>query len=387
MPAMEVNASIFWARLSVRGSESMASTVTLRAARLCISSGFCAGQMKLTSTWPSRIRPSSAMLGARTLKTMSALGQTSLTTSAPAARYVSSAKFAASPAPDCTATRKPSLISFSTTSGTVATRFSPAAVSRGTPISWDIDWGGILACRPASFLTSVNPSHPAKAPLGELKGALHDERERGGGDRAGEQRHVVVQRESRGDALAVAARSDEGGNGRSADVDHRRGLDPRKDRRQGERQLDQSQPLTRFEAERHRRLPHAAADGDQPGTRVANDRQQPVKEQRDQRRQDADRADGGDKKSEKRERRDGLDHADDAENRLGRARQLGRHDAERNAHGDARSERRQYQHEVLARESPEVGAEQRADEAALAAFHLAEEKRRRLGKALAVELG
>src|SRR3990172_217454 len=45
--------------------------------------------------------------------------------SAPAARYTSSLKFAASPAPDCTATLKPSLTSFSTTSGTVATPFSP----------------------------------------------------------------------------------------------------------------------------------------------------------------------------------------------------------------------------------------------------------------------
>jgi hypothetical protein len=49
-------------------------------------------------------------------------------------RYASSEMFAASPAPDSTATAKPSLISFSTTSGTVATRLSPAAVSLGTPI-------------------------------------------------------------------------------------------------------------------------------------------------------------------------------------------------------------------------------------------------------------
>ena len=34
-----------------------------------------------------------------------------------------------------TATLKPSLMSFSTTSGTVATRFSPGAVSRGTPMT------------------------------------------------------------------------------------------------------------------------------------------------------------------------------------------------------------------------------------------------------------
>src|SRR5476649_2205751 len=41
---------------------------------------------------------------------------------------------AASPAPDCTATAKPSLMSFWTTSGTVATRFSPGNTSFGIPI-------------------------------------------------------------------------------------------------------------------------------------------------------------------------------------------------------------------------------------------------------------
>jgi hypothetical protein len=73
----------------MRGSESMASTVTLRAARLCISSGFCAGQMKETRVLPSRIRPISSAPGARTLKTMSAPRQSaaaSATMPAPAAR-------------------------------------------------------------------------------------------------------------------------------------------------------------------------------------------------------------------------------------------------------------------------------------------------------------
>ena len=54
MLAMEVSASIFCARLSMRGSESIASTVALRAASCCISSGFCAGQMKLIKVWPAR---------------------------------------------------------------------------------------------------------------------------------------------------------------------------------------------------------------------------------------------------------------------------------------------------------------------------------------------
>jgi hypothetical protein len=42
---------------------------------------------------------------------------------------------APSPAPDCTMTLKPSFASFGTTSGTVATRFSPGKVSFGTPIT------------------------------------------------------------------------------------------------------------------------------------------------------------------------------------------------------------------------------------------------------------
>ena len=49
----------------------MASTVTLRAASCCISSGFCAGQMKLISVLPGFISATSSGVGARTLKTMS----------------------------------------------------------------------------------------------------------------------------------------------------------------------------------------------------------------------------------------------------------------------------------------------------------------------------
>src|SRR5678815_2998613 len=42
---------------------------------------------------------------------------------------------ASAPAPDCTITLKPSFSSRGTTSGTVATRFSPGNTSRGTPIT------------------------------------------------------------------------------------------------------------------------------------------------------------------------------------------------------------------------------------------------------------
>ena len=71
MLAMEVSASIFWARESWRGKESMASTVSLALAIACMSWGFCAGQMKLISVLPGFISAISSGVGARTLKIMS----------------------------------------------------------------------------------------------------------------------------------------------------------------------------------------------------------------------------------------------------------------------------------------------------------------------------
>ena len=88
-PAVEVSASIFWARDSVRGRQSMASTVAFLAASCCIRSGFWAGQMKSMRVVPSRIRATSSPLGGRTLKTMSDAAHSdaaSLMISAPAAR-------------------------------------------------------------------------------------------------------------------------------------------------------------------------------------------------------------------------------------------------------------------------------------------------------------
>ena len=54
MLAIDDSASIFWAR-ETRGTLSMASTVSLRSASCCMSSGFCAGQMKLMSVLPGLI--------------------------------------------------------------------------------------------------------------------------------------------------------------------------------------------------------------------------------------------------------------------------------------------------------------------------------------------
>jgi hypothetical protein len=67
----------------------MASTVAFLPASCCISSGFCAGQTKPINMPPSRMRATSCGLGARTLKTMSLVAQSSAAVgaiSAPAAR-------------------------------------------------------------------------------------------------------------------------------------------------------------------------------------------------------------------------------------------------------------------------------------------------------------
>ena len=88
MLAIEESASSFCAR-EMRGTLSIASTVAFLAASASINCGFCAGQMKLTRIVPARISSTSAMLGARTLKMMSALAHrrpASPTISAPAAR-------------------------------------------------------------------------------------------------------------------------------------------------------------------------------------------------------------------------------------------------------------------------------------------------------------
>ncbi len=88
MLAIDESASSFCAR-EMRGTLSIASTVAFLAASCCSSSGFCAGQMKLTSVPPSRSSATSSAVGPRTLNTMSDIAHNpapSATISAPAAR-------------------------------------------------------------------------------------------------------------------------------------------------------------------------------------------------------------------------------------------------------------------------------------------------------------
>jgi len=71
MLAIDDSASIFCARL-IRGTQSIASTVTLRAASLSTSSAFSAGNKNEISVAPSRSCATSSSFGGRTLRTMSA---------------------------------------------------------------------------------------------------------------------------------------------------------------------------------------------------------------------------------------------------------------------------------------------------------------------------
>lgn len=77
MFAIEESASIFCARV-MRGTWSIASTVSFFSAILARSGSFCAGQRKLTRVCPSLVRSSSSLpsagcaIGGRTLSTMSA---------------------------------------------------------------------------------------------------------------------------------------------------------------------------------------------------------------------------------------------------------------------------------------------------------------------------
>src|SRR5205823_13890561 len=99
-------------------------------------SGLVSGERKPISTLSPFRRPTSSSLGAATLTTTSAshAAAGSEAMRAPACSYRASGIIAASPAPACASTSWPLPASLRTTSGTSATRRSPAAVSLGTAI-------------------------------------------------------------------------------------------------------------------------------------------------------------------------------------------------------------------------------------------------------------
>ena len=140
--ACEDSASIGCARV-IRGIDSSANPVTPRRVRRSMPSGSVSGWRNAIRIEPSASRSTSSADGFCTFTTPSASAKSSsrLTTPAPASRYSESEKLAASPAPCSTATSNPPAASFSTISGTSATRRSPTAVSFGTAT---LTGGGIL---------------------------------------------------------------------------------------------------------------------------------------------------------------------------------------------------------------------------------------------------
>ena len=121
----------------MRGTRSRASALTLRAASAAKRSALAVGWRSAMSTAPGLSSAASSVEGRRTRRTTSAswhAAAASAASVAPAFSYRSSGNPARAPAPRCTTTCAPLLISFAALSGTSATRCSPGVVSAGTAI-------------------------------------------------------------------------------------------------------------------------------------------------------------------------------------------------------------------------------------------------------------
>ena len=118
----------------MRGTASIASAVTPRAASACTRSGFSAGASSDTTTCPGRSRAISDSDGALIFSRTSAFHTASSMTSAPARRYAASSKLDSAPASRSTNTAYPSPRIASTVFGVAATLVSPGRVSLGTPM-------------------------------------------------------------------------------------------------------------------------------------------------------------------------------------------------------------------------------------------------------------
>src|SRR4051794_10464160 len=140
----------------MRGTSSIAKAVIPQSRRSVTRSREEVTGRKDTVAVPDGSRRTTVASSGFTETTTSAPSQGSVTTSAPAATKSSSACRAPRPAPASTATSYPTAVSLPTSSGTSATRVSPALVSTATAI-----------------LTLRNLGHPA-GPGHHLRAASHD---------------------------------------------------------------------------------------------------------------------------------------------------------------------------------------------------------------------
>src|SRR4051812_28970165 len=223
LPWLE-RASIDWAR-EMRGIASMAIAVTPAEARGRTPSELVSGSRKpmRVAPWPSLA--TSSGVGGATLTTMSALQGSPIV--APASVYCSSGSRAPSAAPDSTITSCPLPVSLRATSGTMATRRSPAWVSFGIPIL--IRAAGTLA---SGHGTRASPAHGRREavvqrPRGERAGRRERPRVVHAGDGPG--RLLVAQARGGDQPVAGAERARRraaGGQERDAvGVQRRAGVD------------------------------------------------------------------------------------------------------------------------------------------------------------------
>ena len=135
--ACEVSASMDCAR-EIRGTNSSENAVTPAFLAAEIESSEAVGERKEIVSAPFFNLASTAGSNAFTERTTSALARsTAEETVAPAFRKSSSVACDCAPAPLSTSTDTPARINFPTTSGTVATRASPARFSAGiTTFNW-----------------------------------------------------------------------------------------------------------------------------------------------------------------------------------------------------------------------------------------------------------
>src|SRR5713226_8124006 len=116
----------------MRGTSSTASAVTRFAARARTRSGNLPGCMKATTIAPGRSAAISDSVGTCTLNTTSPCERVSSVDAAIVAPSCASSKPALAPTPACATMMAPSFCSFFATSGWIAARLSPGALSFGT---------------------------------------------------------------------------------------------------------------------------------------------------------------------------------------------------------------------------------------------------------------
>lgn len=191
---------------------------------------------------------------------------------------------------------------------------------------------------------SLVPPHPST--LRQLERPLNEQCQRCRRDRSLEDQPNVVQTNARENGLTVSACADQRTKRCRADIDDCRGLDAGNDGPGSERQLDQPQARQRRQPQGQRRLTHVRRHIEQPGMRIADDRQEAVEEQSRDGGPGAD-AEHRNHEDQQRQCRNGLDEAGTAEQGSAKSRPQHGQYTERYGGQDRRDERDRHEAQVL----------------------------------------